>query len=126
MIVSLEKRRWLAFVFVVLITVEIFFISSLVGGTGTTPGSPWPARTYHFTAFFLFAFFLFILVKGNRRMTIAQFVFVLFFSVFHSFLDEFHQYFVPGRGSSFGDVMTDSLGVFLALIIYFYIEKNRN
>lgn len=32
--------------------------------------------------------------------------------------DEFHQYFVPGRGPGWGDVMLDSFGAALGIIIY--------
>jgi len=32
--------------------------------------------------------------------------------------DEFHQYFVPGRGPRWGDVMLDSFGAALGIIIY--------
>lgn len=50
------------------------------------------------------------------------------FALMYGATDELHQYFVPGRGSRFSDVVIDGLGVLLSafLIVLFYRNKNRS
>lgn len=45
------------------------------------------------------------------------FIYGLFFCIFYSLTDEFHQLFVSGRGASIIDCMIDSLGAILAITI---------
>ncbi len=39
-------------------------------------------------------------------------------SFLYAISDEVHQYFVPGRTASFGDVLIDGCGIMLAILIY--------
>jgi len=39
--------------------------------------------------------------------------------------DELHQYFVPGRYGTFGDVIIDSCGAFTGIMIYYLICKKK-
>lgn len=117
-----EKKRYASILFVVLITLEIFFFSSIPGSIGGT-GNVWIPRIYHFTVFFLFSFFLFMAIKGDKKIKTKYILIVLIISLIHSALDEFHQKFVPLRNMSIGDFLTDSLGVFLSVILYAYISK---
>ena len=39
------------------------------------------------------------------------------FSFFYACTDEIHQYFIPGRAMAFRDVLIDSAGALLAMII---------
>lgn len=121
MINWLEKNRKISFVFVLLITLEIFYFSSITGGPGG--GSVWIPRTYHFIVFFLFSFFLFITIKGEKEIKFSHLLIVLIISVAHGILDEVHQIFVPLREVSMRDVLTDSLGIFSSIILYSWISK---
>jgi len=123
MIKWLEKKRIIPFIITFLITIEIFYFSSLSLGTGVGGGNPWIPRIYHFIVFFLFAFFLFITIKGNNKIKIKHFLIVLFVSIFHAILDEIHQLFVPFRNFSIKDILTNTAGIFFSMIIYLYINK---
>lgn len=41
----------------------------------------------------------------------------------YAITDEIHQYFVPGRGSMFTDVLIDSLGVLTGVVLFFILIK---
>ncbi len=123
MISLLEKNRWLPVVLTILIAIEIFYFSTLQGGTGTGVENPWIARAYHFTVFFLFAFFLFASIKRNKKIKVSYIIITLIASILYAISDEIHQIFVPLRDASIGDILTDTLGICFAIIICLYIDK---
>ncbi|MAG52723.1 MAG: hypothetical protein CMH62_02055 [Nanoarchaeota archaeon] len=41
----------------------------------------------------------------------------------YGFSDEVHQYFVPGRTFSFGDILFDLLGIIIGVLIYKFFKK---
>ena len=125
MIKLLEKNRWLALIFTLLITIEIFWFSTLQGAPGTG-GSVWPARIYHFSVFFLFTIFFLALIKSDKKIKLKYILITLIISIIHAFLDEFHQIFVPFRDANMRDILTDTIGIFTAIIIYFYTDKKIN
>ena len=90
-----------------------------------TGGGAWIPRMYHFIVFFLFSFFLFVTIKGNKKIKINYILIVLIISMIHAILDEVHQIFVPFRYASIGDVLTNNLGIFSSMIIYLYITKKK-
>ncbi len=124
MISFLEKNKWLAILLTILIAIEIFYFSTLTGsaGAGQTISL---AKVYHFTVFFLFAFFLLISIKGNKKIKISSVIVTFVISILYSISDEIHQIFVPLRNASIGDILTDSLGIFSAIIIGLIINKKR-
>ena len=124
MIKWLEKKRFISFLITALISIEIYYISSLEFAAGAL-GNPWPARIYHVMIFFLFGTFLFILIKGKKEVNIKNFAIVLTISIIYAILDEVHQLFVPGRNASIEDILTDSIGIFSSIIIYTYISKKQ-
>jgi len=117
MIKWLEQNKEISFALVFLITAEIFYMSSTPGVIGTG-GNAWIPRLYHFIVFFLFTFFLLITIKGNKKIKKLYILIAIIFSLCQAFLDEFHQFFVPLRSMSITDILTDSLGIFSAIIIY--------
>lgn len=121
MIKWLEKNRGISSIITFLIATEIFYFSTLPGGIGA--GSVWISRTYHFVVFFLFSFFLFLTIKGNKKIKTKHILIVLIISTSYAILDEIHQLFVPLRASSIKDVLTDTLGIFSSIIIYSHINK---
>mgnify|MGYP001611516545 CR=1 FL=1 len=124
MIKWFEKHNKISWTITVAIGLIIFYFSSLsfektpkLGGTGTN------TIIYHIIIFFLLTFFLLIsLVKGKNKDSISL---AIILSFTYSLLDEFHQYFVPGRSSSFSDVLLDSIGVFFSFILYSVSLKIR-
>lgn len=124
MIKWFEKHKSASVIILILIAIEIFFFSSLPGVPGAG-GNPWIARGYHFTIFFLLSFFLLVTVKGNKKIKPSYIFAVLLISVIYSFLDEFHQMFVPGRDANIVDILTDTLGIVSSIVIYSYISRKR-
>lgn len=59
-------------------------------------------KTAHFSLYFVAGVGAFILTGSVRRSVLIVFIM--------GGIDEFHQYFVPGRGSQFTDVLIDTLG----------------
>lgn len=125
MISLLEKHKWLPIVLTILIAIEIFYFSTLSGSVGTG-GISWPAKVYHFSVFFLFAFFLFVSIKRNKKIKISHVIITLIASILYSISDEIHQIFVPFREAGIRDIFTDVLGICFALIICLIISKNPN
>lgn len=87
------------------------------------PGDPVPgvhfaykAVVYHLFVFFLLASFSMIAMSRGKNKDFIYFA--VLFSFFYSLTDELHQYFVPGRHASLGDVFVDGLGIVFALLIY--------
>jgi len=125
MIRFLEKNKEISFILTVLIAIEIFFFSSLSGTTGTGKIS-WLPTAYHFIVFFLFTFFLFITIKGNKKIKPHYILIVLILAISQSFLDEFHQIFVPLRDASIRDILINTLGISSSIILYSYFSKKSN
>ena len=111
-----EKHYKLSSLITVFGAVAIFYMSSLTfeGVSYTTNIN---SILYHFFAFFFFASFLYISsLKGKKKYPIL--ILALIISLLYAILDEFHQFFVPGRNSSIKDMLIDSLGIILAFMIY--------
>jgi len=123
MIRFLEKNKEISFILTFLITIEIFYVSSISGTSFGKIGSNLISILYHFIVFFLFTFFLFITIKGNKKIKSKYLLIVLIIAIIQAFLDEFHQIFVPFRDASIRDILIDAIGIFSAIIIYSHINK---
>ena len=62
----------------------------------------------------------------SQNLKVRSFV-ALIICVLYASTDELHQYFVPGRVGTWSDVLIDSLGIFLGIMIYraMSIKKTR-
>lgn len=112
-----EKHNKLSWFFVIVISIIIFYFSSLPAEKIPLPaGFEWQTTAYHFIIFFSLVFFLLpALVKGKEK----NFIFVaIILAVMYGVLDEFHQLFVPGRACVFSDFLIDFSGILLASFIY--------
>ncbi|MBC5627141.1 VanZ family protein [Clostridium sp. NSJ-49] len=73
-------------------------------------------KTAHFTEYFILYFLSINVMKCY--LNIKNTIFYSFiFSFFYACTDEIHQYFIPGRAMAFRDVLIDSAGALLAMII---------
>lgn len=85
-------------------------------------------KAAHFTEYFILYFLAINVMKyyfDIKRAILYAFI----FSVFYACTDEIHQYFIEGRAMAFKDVLIDSSGALLAMIIRSLIIKiniNRN
>ncbi len=125
MIKLLEKNRLIAFIFTLLIAVEIFAFSS-ISGTSISAGNIWFSRIYHMAVFFLLNFFLFILMNKGRKITFMNLSFSLIISLAYAASDEIHQIFVPFRSAGIDDFLTDSIGIFFSAVLYLYYKIRNN
>jgi VanZ family protein len=101
----------------------IFFLSSLSKFPEEVPSFFGFDKMVHFVEYFVLGFLLyrwFATVdqfSGKSRVLIATMV----VGIIYAFTDEWHQAFVPGRDSSFWDVLFDSSGVFAASFSAFFL-----
>ena len=122
MIKWLEENKKFSVIFLAIIAVEIFLVSSLHGGKPTTGGINLSVA-YHIIIFLLFNFFLLISLNKDQELTGKYLVVVLILSVAYAILDELHQIFVPLRDASIKDVLIDSTGIFLSTLVYIYYKR---
>lgn len=97
---------------------------SSTGGTtqGNASGNTFPLEAFlrklaHFTEYFCVGFLSYSIVKlwvSNLRKGTGLVMLQLLLS---ASLDEFHQYFVPGRNASIRDVCIDCMGGILGMIL---------
>lgn len=81
------------------------------------------ALEYLILAFLVGSIIFTFYIKGKGAL-----IYILFICLLFAVLDEFHQSFIPGRGSLIGDVLIDFLGSiigtgFLYLCYYNFYEK---
>ena len=84
----------------------------------------WQDKLLHIIAFGVLGFFLIGGMKttGNGYRT-GQVWFVVVLVALYGLLDEFHQYFVPGRDADIFDVLADATGALLGAWTMFYLVK---
>ncbi|MFA4960397.1 MAG: VanZ family protein [Candidatus Pacearchaeota archaeon] len=112
--------RWISFVVTIAVAIFIFYMSSLPAEKTENLGPTFPFKSviYHFAIFFILGFFLLIFLVRGKKM---EYVFLgIFISLLYAIFDEVHQFFVPGRCCSFGDILTDFAGILVAGGIYFW------
>ncbi|MEK6842421.1 MAG: VanZ family protein [Nanoarchaeota archaeon] len=126
MVFWVEKRRYVSLIMFFLIALEIFYLSSLPGSISPGTKIPFVTILYHFCAFFLFSFFLFFLIKGDKKINSFYIFITLIFSLIYAILDEIHQSFVPLRSPSVNDVLIDFIGLSFSLLIAIFISKKSN
>lgn len=127
----MNKWRKISIILVVLLAIEIFYISSIPAPPTGPVGWEIVPVAYHFIVFFLLSFFLFVSIsridittkfwvslENERRELVTKAILILSLSAFYAMTDEYHQLFVPGRVCSFGDFMIDFAGICFGVIIY--------
>ena len=119
----------------ILVCVAIFLFSNQVGEESSKISNDLIIRKLgHFSEYMILGFFSFsylsnLFVKSSefkdyRKTAITSLV----FSIVYASSDEFHQTFVAGRDGNIIDVLIDSsgalVGIMISSIIYFLIMKN--
>lgn len=74
----------------------------------------------HVFVFFIFTYLLAHSLNSTQR---PYLLFVIMAAVLYAFIDEFHQLNVVGRQGSSTDILVDSVGIFLAIVIYIQTRK---
>lgn len=81
-------------------------------------------KTAHMLEYSILTWLLFQSLKPYTK-NIYRYSFLS--AVGYACTDEFHQYFIPGRSALVTDVLIDSIGVIVALLLlYWYYQKRTN
>ena len=119
-----EKHNKTSFFIALIIASFIFYMSSQPYDPVPTIKLQLKSTIYHIGIFFLLCLFLMMaLSKGKNKEWLS---FAILLSFFYGVTDELHQLFVPGRHATIRDVLTDSVGIIFAFLIYYITIEWRN
>lgn len=76
----------------------------------------------HFMLYLVLGLFVYNVFKNNKKRIIIS----LFICIFYACTDEFHQLFIVGRSCEIRDVIIDSIGSFIGILIYNYVYRKRH
>lgn len=114
-------RRW---GMAVLMMLAIFFASS-------TPGSDLPQfgqwdlfakKGGHLFGYALLAVGYLRGLANGKAVTKRHWILAVIFASLYAASDEFHQHFVPGRNSSFNDIIIDTVGAALGAGLWTWVK----
>lgn len=75
-------------------------------------------KVAHFVEFALLGFFIFGSIIDEEKSKMAKFIFISWLvGTIYAVSDEIHQLFVPGRSGMFTDVLIDSGGVLVGILL---------
>ena len=77
----------------------------------------------HFAAFFILGLLVFAFLKKISKLSKYKYILTVLISAVYALLDEFHQYFVPGRAAQLSDFMLDCLGAICGMAIISLLFK---
>lgn len=79
----------------------------------------------HFTIYAIGGVLVALLVNKYKISTLKKILYSQMFMTTYAITDEVHQYFIPGRAGIITDVLIDSAGALLSILIITVILKNR-
>ena len=122
-IISWFEKYWF-----VSLLIAIFF-AGLIYYISDTPSSGFPSglgiktKIYHLGVYFLLAFFISLAIIRGKINNKYLIIIALLVSVAYGISDEIHQFFVPGRNSTFRDVFINTTGVLMAIVFYYAVRE---
>ena len=75
-------------------------------------------KNAHFFAYLVLGILILNAVRRSGVLGFRGIILTLFISVLFAVSDEIHQLFVPGRGGQVKDVLIDSAGAFIGILMY--------
>lgn len=75
----------------------------------------------HMFLYFILAILIYLALKN--KYGIKAYIYSLIGSFIYACTDEIHQLFIPGRSGEFKDVLVDSLGALIGLMLIFLIRN---
>jgi len=78
-------------------------------------------KSAHIVVYGIFTALTYRALKENGVSKKNSAYWAILFSIFYGITDEFHQSFVPGRGSTLRDIIFDTIGASLAIYIIWNI-----
>ncbi|MCI9435156.1 MAG: VanZ family protein [Bacilli bacterium] len=81
----------------------------------------------HFTLYFILGILFYNLIKSYIKNNKKRIIVSLLFCLLYACSDEIHQIFIPGRSGEIRDVLIDSIGSFMGIIlIYVFLKRKDN
>ena len=79
----------------------------------------------HFTEYFILGLLVYHLVKQYRFVSKTEIIWMILFCVIYAMSDEFHQVFIGGRSPKVFDVIIDSLGSSLSILLFRLFQRGK-
>ena len=79
----------------------------------------------HFTEYFILGLLIYHLVKQYRVISKTEIIWMILFCVIYAMSDEFHQVFIGGRSPKVFDVIIDSLGSSLSILLFRLFQRGK-
>ena len=117
----LENNKIIPILFTISIAVFIFYLSNQSAPLGGIEAPFSITKLYHFADFFSLNFFFLASLKSGKMRAVFL-ILAFLFGFFYAVSDELHQFFIPGRHSSFSDVMIDTSGILFSILLYVLIS----
>lgn len=102
------------------------FIQSSIGNMNIIDlGFSFQDKLFHFIVFGVLAILMARSFKKSKFKFFNKYYYILaiILTCLYGMMDEYHQYFVPGRFSTVGDWLADLLGAIVFIIIFYYWDK---
>ncbi len=83
-------------------------------------------KLLHIAEYSVFGFLLMKALTVTSGLPVKALIFIsLIIGSIYGVLDEWHQYYVPGRTASVLDLISDSIGTFLGALIFTVFKKDK-
>ena len=118
-----KEHQRLIFGATVLYAIAIFLLSSTTSVPGEPPMLDIPHfdKLSHVMLFGGFGLLLFHCGFFIFKNDVKKDYWAFGVGICYAILDEVHQSFVPGRSASVGDVIADTIGIFIAFLIFWQV-----
>lgn len=114
----MKKQRVLLSLPAIAVASGIFIVSSIPQAALPPLQFDFVDKIIHFAVFFIFGLSLIVAFypEHQGQSTFKLVTLILIIGLFYSAMDEFHQFFVPGRSCDIFDWIADSIGIVTSLI----------
>jgi VanZ family protein len=82
-------------------------------------------KVAHLGVYFIFGFLIIRALAEGRAQTLRDYIKTSLFGICFALFDELHQLFIPGRCCEAWDAVADIIGIFLGLVIFYFIMVLR-
>lgn len=139
-----NRRLVVKYLLVILWMTGIFFMSNEVANTSSARSAeivqtiqsiginaPEGLLTFlvrkaaHITAYFILGILFYALLREYRISTKRTILLSILFAMLYAGTDELHQVFVSGRSGEFRDILIDTIGATIGIVIYSLITHKK-
>ncbi len=82
-------------------------------------------KSTHFTIYLILGLLVFNLYKDLWGITPTSVIFAIILCFVYSITDEIHQLFVAGRSGEILDILIDTAGASIGILIYYFISRKK-